>query len=155
MVNLDRLTERYRKKIRIDPLTGCWLWTGAKSSNGRGCVYVCGHTLTTHKFFFELFIGPVPDGLELHHKCEVAACCNPDHLEIKTRLQHRRIHPDRRFANREKTHCKNGHPLEGENLYLEIRDGHPRRHCQACRKATMRAFYLQRKESQCQKIASP
>lgn len=34
-------------------------------------------------------------------------------------------------ANARKTHCKRGHPYEGENLYLY--DNGLRRHCRRCR----------------------
>jgi hypothetical protein len=123
------MIERYQKRILIDPATGCWLWQGAKTSKGRGCVRIDGRTITTHKLFFTLLIGPVPDGMELHHKCEVKHCCNPEHLVPKTRLEHRRLHPGRRYANAEKTHCKNGHPFDADNTYLHG----GQRHCKECR----------------------
>jgi hypothetical protein len=37
-----------------------------------------------HVFFYERIHGPVPEGLELDHLCEVPLCINPNHLEAVT-----------------------------------------------------------------------
>jgi hypothetical protein len=140
---IELLTQRYRKRIQIDPTTGCWLWQGAKTSKGRGCVLLHGQTVTTHKLFFILFIGPIPDGFEVHHKCNVAHCCNPEHLVLKTRLEHRRLHPDRRSFNGEKTHCLNGHPFSEQNTYVWGGS----RGCKLCRKERSASLYQSRKET--------
>jgi hypothetical protein len=135
VADIQQLPERYRKRIRVDDAKGCWLWLGAKTSKGRGNVKICGRAVSTHRFFFELLIGPVPSGMELHHKCEVPTCCNPDHLKVRTRLQHRRIHLERKYANREKTHCPRGHPFNQENTHVELRNGKfVRRRCKTCRR---------------------
>jgi hypothetical protein len=34
----------------------------------------------THRLGWKLLRGPIPDGMELHHRCGVHACWNPDHL---------------------------------------------------------------------------
>jgi len=142
MPNIQLLTDRYRKRIAIDPETECWLWQGKKSSTGRGSVRLMGRIVSTHRLFFELFIGPVPHGMELHHKCRVAHCCNPDHLSVVTRLSHRRLHGRYRSANQEKSQCKRGHPFDSDNTYIEVKNGATRRHCRTCRKEYARLYYL-------------
>jgi hypothetical protein len=54
--------------------------------------------------------GPIPDGKELHHRCGVYACWNPEHLEPVTHAENQR--------HLRKTHCKHGHPLSGGNLRI-------------------------------------
>lgn len=38
----------------------------------------------THRVTYEMFRGPIPDGLVLDHLCRVPACCWPGHLEPVT-----------------------------------------------------------------------
>lgn len=38
-----------------------------------------------HRFSYEMFIGTIPDGLELDHLCRQRWCVNPYHLEAVTR----------------------------------------------------------------------
>ena len=40
-----------------------------------------------HRVAWELVNGPIPDGLEVAHKCDVRNCCNPDHLFLATHDQ--------------------------------------------------------------------
>ena len=51
--------------------------------------------------------------MELHHRCGVHACWNPDHLALTTHAGNQR--------HLRKPHCKHGHPLSGENLRIDPR----------------------------------
>lgn len=53
----------------------------------------------------------------------------------------REVQARNRRARRVADHCRRGHPLEGENLYMRP-DG--KRGCRACRRENMRAFYERR-----------
>lgn len=50
----------------------------------------------------------------------------------------RAANPDYRPPNAAKTHCLEGHPLSGENLYVPPSGG---RHCHECRRAAKRRHY--------------
>jgi hypothetical protein len=69
-------------KASPEPNTGCWLWAD-KGDNGRGYGRVRRYNRhhQAHRLFYELLVGPIPDGHELDHKCRVTFCVNPDHLE--------------------------------------------------------------------------
>ena len=65
-----------------EPMSGCWLWEGPVFNNGYGrigCPYKAAHRLS-----FEVFNGPIPEGMVIRHKCDVPLCVNPEHLEYGT-----------------------------------------------------------------------
>lgn len=59
---------------------GCWIWLRSKNNSGYGHGVFGGKLVVAHKGMYEAKHGPVPEGLVLHHTCEVRACCNPDHV---------------------------------------------------------------------------
>jgi hypothetical protein len=71
-----------------------------------------------HRWLYERWVGPIPEGLVIDHLCRNTACVNPSHLEPVTVRDntYRGISPS--AANVQKTHCVNGHPFSGPNLYL-------------------------------------
>ena len=42
----------------------------------------CWQDSCTRRLGWKLLRGPIPEGKELHHRCGVYACWNPDHLQI-------------------------------------------------------------------------
>jgi hypothetical protein len=77
MTPKQRLLKRIVKQDRPD---GCWIWTGALSINGYGNISVAGKTLYAHRLAHELWLGPIPNGRWVLHRCGNRACCNPNHL---------------------------------------------------------------------------
>lgn len=63
----------------VDSHTGCWLWKGA--NNGRyGIATITQQKRYMHRLSYELFIGPIPKGQCVCHKCDTPRCINPEHL---------------------------------------------------------------------------
>lgn len=112
-------------EAKITYMDGCWIWTGARRVRNYGSVQYGERSnrksALAHKYVYELLVGPVPEGLELDHTCREQRCVNPDHLEPVTHL----VNSRRALA---KTHCKHGHPLSGDNLYV----WHDKRACRRC-----------------------
>lgn len=76
-------TERFWPKV--DKTTTCWLWAGGITAAGYGALRSDdGSVLLTHRFSYELHVGPIPDGLVIDHLCRNKRCCNPTHLEAVT-----------------------------------------------------------------------
>lgn len=74
--------------------------------------------------------GPIPEGMQVLHRCDVPYCVNPEHLFLGTDKEN---HRDKTAKGRHwqslKTHCPKGHPYAGDNLYV-TRDGG--RKCLVC-----------------------
>lgn len=67
---------------------GCWLWTGAaKDNGGYGQFPTKDGERRSNRIAYRLWVGPIPEGAVVRHKCDVGACCNPDHLELGTQAQ--------------------------------------------------------------------
>jgi len=129
MITLFELPERLRSKIALAWNTGCWLWTGCLTRKGYGSLSGGrkGKTALAHRFVFQLANGPFTGSLD--HACDNKRCVNPEHLRVMSSGDNTRRH----YAKQ--THCANGHPLSGKNLYFENR----LRKCKICH-----ALYVRR-----------
>lgn len=97
----------------IDSLEGCWVWQGPRDQKGYGR---SGRRGRVHRTMYALLRGPIPEGLELDHTCENPPCCNPDHLDAITRLEH--VH--RTNARRGKDHLHQAAAemrIQGQSLW--------------------------------------
>lgn len=132
---LSLLPENIRNKIYIEPNTGCWLWLGSLFSNGYGQTWWNKKVSRVHRVTYQIFKGEIPSHLVTDHLCKTRSCCNPDHIEIvpqKINVARGKGNPDKW-----KTHCKRGHPFEGENLRIT----RGKRYCQICTKMRNDAWY--------------
>lgn len=111
---------------------GCWLWTARIDTKGYGVISRHGRTLRAHRVSFERFVGPITDGLNVLHRCDVRPCVNPEHLFLGTIADNQRdMAAKGRAVNPQalKTHCAQGHPL--------VFNGR-QRICQPCRSERQR-----------------
>lgn len=134
--------ERFNAKYTPEPNSGCWLWTASVNEKGYGAFKLNGKAVSAHRFAYEAFVGPIPEGLHIDHLCRVPCCVNPTHMEPVTSRENRLRGKD---GNTKKTHCPKGHPYSGDNLY--VRNG--RRHCRACRTVSSYETYRRNKDVAC------
>lgn len=78
--------ERFMNKVMPEPNTGCWLWVGAwrKHVLGYGEIRFNKKKIFAHRFSYQFFKGPIPEGMLVCHSCDVPSCVNPDHLFLGT-----------------------------------------------------------------------
>lgn len=65
---------------------GCWLWLGRKCPDGYGKLVHRRKVWGTHRISWLLHNGPIPDGMQVLHRCDVPACVNPAHLFLGTQI---------------------------------------------------------------------
>lgn len=115
-------------KLRPD-LGCCWLWTASPDKRGYGWIKINDKQVGAHRFGYELLVGPIPDGLDLDHLCNVPICVNPMHLDPCTHAENNA----RKVART--THCKRGHAFEPDNYYTVSNGRGLSRRCKTCRRA--------------------
>lgn len=139
------LYERLLKDSIYDPATGCILWQKPMDT-GYGHLSVNNKMQLVHRIAYEMF-APIPENLVLDHLCRRRACINPEHLEPVTHavniLRGEGCMAD--YAKR--THCPQGHPYEGENLWLKpnANGGKGARRCRVCKREENRLYREQKK----------
>lgn len=127
-----RLPEPYT----VDDETGCWNWNGV-TPRGYGYIMRDGVRHQAHRYMYERAVGPVPEGLQLDHLCRNRSCVNPAHLEPVTCRENLMRGDTLAAQNAAKTHCAHGHPLSGENLYIEPKGS---RVCRTCSRESARRW---------------
>jgi hypothetical protein len=111
------------------PIAGCWLWTLSVGEWGYARLgkNKFGNERLLHRLAYLHYVGPIPDGLCVLHKCDVPSCVNPHHLFLGTITDN----------NQDRARKKRSAPTHGEfNATAKLTTqqvrairSDPRRHC--------------------------
>lgn len=131
-------TPRFMQKAQMNE-RGCWIWTAHKDRNGYGQFGVSRRLVYAHRWAYERFRSPIPDGMQLDHLCRTPSCVNPWHLEAVTPRINVLRGEGRPAKLAAATACINGHAFTPENTYRR-RDRNNGRHCRQCKKNQDRKY---------------
>jgi hypothetical protein len=77
------LQERFESYVIAEPMSGCFLWTPTQRGE-YGQFNHEGKMRIASRVAWELYVGPIPEGMNVLHKCDTPACVNPYHLFLGT-----------------------------------------------------------------------
>ncbi len=63
-----------------EPNTGCWIFTGYVTDDGYGEFSYNGKKSLAHRASYDMHVGPIPDGMQVLHRCDMPPCVNPEHF---------------------------------------------------------------------------
>lgn len=141
MLKRTPFEDRFWSRVFPVPMSGCWIWMGALDKFGYGHICLGGASsapIPAHRASMIIAGHDLRDAFVLH-RCDIPSCVNPDHLFLGTQLDNIRdmIAKGRRgdCGSRKQTHCKRGHPLDGD----DVRHRRGERECMQCVRITRAA----------------
>jgi len=135
MLKLPKDLDRFFSYVKYSE--GCWLWQGSVNRKDYGCFSLYCKTRIAHRLSYQYFIGRIPKGLFVCHRCDEPRCVNPFHLFIGTNKENQ---ADMYSKGRKPpvTHCKRGHEFTEKNTIIANNLGH--RDCKKCKTDCLRKF---------------
>jgi hypothetical protein len=84
---IDKLKNRLLKYS--DQIGNCRIWNSKPRTTdyGHGYLNIRNKQIMVHRAAWIAWKGPIPEGMNVLHKCDVPGCINPDHLFLGTQRE--------------------------------------------------------------------
>lgn len=89
---MDRPRRRFKTPeesfaYRTERQGHCLIWVGNLHHSGYGVIAINGKPYAAHRYAWERANGPIPEEMEVDHRCFNRACCELSHLRLVRRKQ--------------------------------------------------------------------
>lgn len=79
--------DRFWNKVEVSAnKESCWNWNacvnGHTKKHSYGSFWNIDRQVYAHRFAYENFVGTIPAGMGVYHRCDNPRCVKPDHLWI-------------------------------------------------------------------------
>ena len=78
------IRQRILDSSELDLVSGCWEWKLSLNHKGYGNFSLLRKSKAAHRVSYAEFVGGIPEGMCVLHKCDTPNCGNPDHLFLGT-----------------------------------------------------------------------
>lgn len=108
----EKTIERFWSKIKFGNADECWEWQRALTKAGYG-MFGLGRTVDglmyAHRYVFTRVVDDFDNTLQVLHKCDNPACCNPNHLFAGTQKDNMRDCKNKGRASKPPHHFGSNH----------------------------------------------
>jgi hypothetical protein len=85
-----KVQARFWAKVETGPADACWPWMACRFHTGYGKLALDGKAVFANRVAWVLTHGPIPESLDVLHRCDNPPCCNPAHLFLGTHADNMR-----------------------------------------------------------------
>lgn len=148
--------KRFESQFIPEPNSGCWLWLGNyNKKTGYGSILIkfedgAWRGVSAHRYSYESYIGGIPSGFAIDHKCRNRLCVNPEHLRIATQQENLLCGETAAAKNSKKDCCPRGHDYDHVKIYKNSKGQvMSRRGCYHCAMELQRKRRAEKKGEHC------